>query len=87
MNRDDLLVLSAYVKISTYRLKVVKCLLDNYVMIPTGIAECCGIRVNHISNVLRELKEHGVVMCLNEDARKGRLYRLTDEGVMLKDFL
>ena len=29
---------------------------------------------------LTDLKEHNLIVCINEDAHKGRLYRLTDEG-------
>ena len=70
----------AYVEISKYRLKVVKCLGDD-LKTPTNIARDCGIRTNHISNVLRELKEYDVVECINEEMRKGRLYKLTDKGL------
>ena len=44
------------------------------------IAEEAGILPNHISKVLRELKETGMVECINEEARKRRLYRLTAVG-------
>ena len=54
--------------------------LKNETKIPTQIAKDAGIRSNHISKVLRELKEVGVAECINEEARKGRLYRLTDLG-------
>ena len=47
---------------------------------PTKIAEEAGILPNHISKVLRELKETGMVECINEEARKRRLYRLTAVG-------
>ena len=33
------------------------------------------IRTNHISKVLRELKAHELVECINPEVRKGRLYR------------
>ena len=33
-----------------------------------------------MSKVLKELKDAGVAECINEEARKGRLYRLTDLG-------
>ena len=33
-----------------------------------------------ISKVLSELKSKEIVECINEEARKGRLYRLTDTG-------
>ena len=33
-----------------------------------------------VSKVLSELKSKEIVECINEEARKGRLYRLTDTG-------
>ena len=54
--------------------------LEGDVKIPTAIARDSGIRTNHISKVLGELKEHELVECINPDVRKGRLYRLTDLG-------
>lgn len=69
----------SYVKISKYRTKVMKS-LDGDVKIPTAIANDSGIRTNHISKVLSELKAHELVECINPEVRKGRLYRLTDKG-------
>lgn len=60
--------------ISSYRAKTVKSLKDE-VKTPTAIAEDSGIRRNHISKVLKELKEAEIAECINEWARKGRLYR------------
>ena len=54
--------------------------LEGYVKIPTAIANDSGIRTNHISKVLAELKAHELVECINPEVRKGRLYRLTDKG-------
>ena len=54
--------------------------LDGEVLIPTQIAKNSGIRTNHISKVLSELKSKEIVECINEEARKGRLYRLTETG-------
>ena len=76
---DEMLIEMSYVQISKYREKVVKA-LDGETKIPTQIARDSGIRTNHISKVLRELKEHELVECINPEARKGRLYRLTDKG-------
>ena len=50
------------------------------VKIPTQIANDSGVLHNHVSNVLRELKEKELVECLNPESRKGRLYRLSEEG-------
>lgn len=49
-------------------------------LIPTQITENSGIRTNHISKVLGELKAHELVECINPEAKKGRLYRLTEKG-------
>ena len=76
---DELLKLTSYVQISKYREKTLKS-IGNDVKIPTHIAEDSGIRTNHISKVLSELKSKDIVECINEEARKGRLYRLTDTG-------
>ena len=76
---DEMLTEISYVEISKYRTKVMKALEGN-VKIPSVIAKDSGIRTNHISKVLGELKEHELVECINPDVRKGRLYRLTDLG-------
>lgn len=76
---DELLKLISYVEISKYREKTLKS-IGNNVKIPTNIAKDSDIRTNHISKVLSELKSKEIVECINEEARKGRLYRLTDTG-------
>ena len=76
---DEMLTEISYVRISKYRAKVMKS-LEGDVKIPTAIANDSGIRTNHISKVLSELKAHELVECINPEVRKGRLYRLTDKG-------
>lgn len=76
---DEMLTEMSYVQISKYRTKVMKS-LEVEVKIPTNIAKDSGIRTNHISKVLAELKAHELVECINPEAKKGRLYRLTDKG-------
>ena len=76
---DELLTEISYVKISTYRTRVMVSLEDE-IKIPSKIAEDADIRQNHISKVLAELKAHTLVECINPEYRKGKLYRLTDKG-------
>ena len=68
-----------YVNSSQYRLKVTKS-LDSNVKILSEIANDTEIFQNHISNTLRQLKEHELIECINPEVKKGRLYRLTDKG-------
>lgn len=76
---DETLKAYGYVISSSYREKSVKSLNESN-KIPTALAEDIGIRSNHISKVLRELKECGVAECINEEKRKNRIYRLTPKG-------
>ena len=47
---------------------------------PSVIARNTDIYTNHISKVLNQLKEHGLVECINPEAKRGRFYRLTEKG-------
>lgn len=76
----------AYVLSSTYRLKVVKVLHEN-MSFPAKIAKNFGIRLNHISKVLKDLKDNNIVECINPEVRKGKLYRLTDKGEKISELI
>lgn len=68
-----------FVRRSSYRQNVLKALEDD-VLMPTEIAERSNIKTNHVSKVLSELKSKELIEIINPEARKGRLYRLTDVG-------
>ena len=42
---------------------------------------------NSVSDVLREFKKKGIVICINEKEKKGRIYQLTKKGLLIKDKL
>ena len=83
---DETLKVYAYINSSSYRIKAMKS-LKNEIKTPTTLANDSGIKSNHISRVLKELKESGVAECINEEARKSRLYRLTELGEEIADNL
>ena len=68
-----------FVKRSSYRQNVLKSLEDN-VLMPKEIAERSNIKTNHVSKVLAELKSKELIEIINPEVRKGRLYRLNDDG-------
>ena len=86
MNNDEIFQLVGYVMASEYRTNILKSIGDG-IKIPSAIAEDIGLRTNHVSNVLKNLKENNLVVCLNEEARKGRLYKNTDLGIEILKFL
>ena len=69
---DEMLTEISYVNISKYRAKVMKT-LEGEVKIPTVIARDSGIRTNHVSKVLSELKAHELIECINPEVRKGMI--------------
>lgn len=69
-----------YVNNSSYRVKVLKVIGEGAKM-PKQIADASGILPNHVSNVLKQLNQNDIVECVNPEFRKGRLYRLSDDGL------
>lgn len=69
----------AFIKSSKNRYKVLKS-LEEGIKIPSEISRETEIRLNHVSALLKDLKENDYVICLNENHKKGRMYALTDTG-------
>lgn len=77
---DDKLIQSiSLIKSSSYRQRIIESFVTN-IMTPAEIAKTTGFRLGHVSMYLSNLKEAGIVECLNEDSKKGRLYQITDLG-------
>lgn len=54
---------------------------------PKELAKETGIPLSHVSNVLSELIQKNVVVCLTPDLKKGRMYSLTKEGSEVLQYL
>lgn len=76
---EKLIKAVSHIKASKYRYKIMIS-ISNKIKLPSEISRDVGIRLNHVSAVLNDLKSHELVECLNEDAKKGRLYKLTKLG-------
>ena len=79
LDRDKILSIASWVLVSSYRNRVMVALGDK-IKTPSTLVRNTGIRSNHISKVLKQLKKQGLIICINEDAKKGRLYQLTELG-------
>ena len=75
-SEDEMWELVGYIKVSQTRYLTLKTLESDFLM-PSEIAKSTGLRTTQISNALRDLKERDLVICLNESARKGRIYQNT----------
>ena len=76
MEKEQLLEIVGYVKVSDYRTNTLK-FIGNSRKMPSEIAKHLGVGTSHASNILRALKKYDLVVCSNPNARKGRLYANT----------
>ena len=67
------------IKVSPIKYKTLKTIRTEYMM-PSEIAKYSGLRITQVSNALRDLKANDLVSCINEEAKKGRLYHTTELG-------
>lgn len=79
MNEREIFEILGYVKISPYRTNTLKSLGDDLKM-PSEIAKENNIKTSQVSTALSDLKKKDLVICVNEEVRKGRLYKITDLG-------
>lgn len=87
MNSDEeFLELVAYAKASKHRVEILK-YIDYNLKTPKEIGVALNIRTNHISNLLADLRKHDLVVCATPNVRKGRLYKLTDDGIKVLKYI
>ena len=86
MNDDELYEILGYVLASEYRVNTIKS-IGTSLKIPSNIAADIDLRTNHVSNILKDLKKKNIVVCLNEQAKKGRIYKNTDLGLEILKYL
>lgn len=76
----------SFAQSGTNRSKVIK-VLGNNMKVPSKIAIELDLRISQISATLAELKSVNIVVCLNEEKKRGRLYKLTDLGLQVYEYL
>lgn len=69
-----------HVAASDHRTSVLDVVGANGPTTPTQISDNTALDVTHVSRSLGALQDRGLVEVLNPDARKGRLYQLTETG-------
>ena len=79
MNETEIYELLGYVKVSFYRTETLKSITNDLKM-PSQIAKEINVNNSQVSSALSDLKKKNLVICVNEEVRKGRLYKCTDLG-------
>lgn len=83
---DKIIDAISFIQMSPNREKVLKD-LKNELKIPTRISKSTGISTSNVSRALQGLKEKGMVICLNEKANQGRLYKITEFGMEVLKYI
>jgi len=75
-----------FVIASRYRKAVLQA-LSHRPKAPKEIAVEAGLSLSHVSRALSQLAKKELVVCVNPEAVKGRIYELTPRGQKVRDFL
>ena len=75
-----------FIRASQYRGEILKMLSED-MKLPSEIAYDLKIRVSTVSNALNDLKKYELIRCLNENAKKGRLYEITPYGEDILNYI
>lgn len=70
----------AFVKASTHRTNIVNS-LHRCNKTPKDLSMEFSVHQNTISGTLRQLRDQKIVEVINPEAKKGRIYKLTDIGL------
>ena len=74
------------IEMSTHREKVLKD-LKNKVKTPSKIGKSINISTSNVSRALQELHRNDLVICLNPEKKVGRLYKITDLGKQVLEYV
>ena len=78
VNEEDMSIISFLTR-SEKRVKILKSLMQGD-KIPSFIGKEIGDSSHHVSKYLASLKERELVICLNEEDKRFRFYRITEKG-------
>ena len=84
---DETLILLTYIKNAPTREKVLKSFKDEDFLRPIQISKKAGLHPNNVSKKLNDLREHELVYVINPEYHVPKLYRLTEKGKNMLQFL
>ena len=84
---DETLILISYIKNAPTREKVLKSFEGEDFLRPIEISRKTGLHPNNVSKKLKDLLEHELVYVINPDYHVPKLYRLTEKGKNMLQFL
>ena len=83
---DEIWSTIGFIKISRARFRTLECLGNDHLM-PIEKKKKTRLTPAQVSVALHDLKKKGVVRCMNETVKKGRIYQCTELGLEIIDRL
>ena len=84
---DETLILISYIKNAPTREMVLKSFEGEDYLRPIQIFRKTGLHPNNVSRKLRELREHELVYVINPEYHVPKMYRLTEKGKIILQYL
>ena len=84
---DETLILIAYIKNAPTREMVLKSFEGEDFLRPIHISRKTGLHPNNVSKKLKDLREHELVYVINPEYHVPKLYRHTEKGKNILQFL
>ena len=83
---EELIEKVSFVRLSKHRTKILE-ILKNRIMTPSEIKKQNNLSYTHLSRYLNSLKDKELIVCLNEQSKKGRYYKITPQGEKVLEFI
>lgn len=88
MKDEKMIDLLSYVKLSTYRVKVLLALnKQEKLVLASELSKIIDIRITHIGATLKELTTKKLAHCPNPNVKRGKLYEITKNGKKIAEYL
>ena len=84
---DETLSLIAFIRNASTREKVLKSFEGEDYLRPIEISRKTGLHPNNVSKKLKDLREHELVYVINPEYHVPKMYRLTEKGKNMLQYL
>ena len=73
----------SWIKAGRRRIQTIEYIANGH-KTPRDVARATGMSTTHASKIVKAMEGRGIVECLNPDAKRGKIYRLTRKGRNLR---
>lgn len=83
IDNDDI----GFIKSGKYRIELMVLLKNGILATAIEMAGKIGVYLSQVSRTFSKVEEKGVISCTTPNRKKGRIYRLTERGIKVLDFM